>query len=76
MTLDTRVAQGREYGHEICHHRVIGRLVDCHTSQALVQAVTNGRGHACGAICCKRRCQLDQDVVEHIQPHRDRVKIA
>ena len=76
MPLNKRVAQRREYGRKVRHHRVICGLVNFHIAQALRQSVPNGRDDACGAVRWQRRSQLDHDVPEHIQTHRDRVKIA
>ena len=76
MHLNTRVAQGREYGRKVRHQRVIGGFVNFHIAQALRQTVPNGSDDACGAIWWQRRGQLDHDVPEHIQTHCDRVKIA
>ena len=75
MHLDTRVAQGREYGRKVRHHRVIGGFVNFHIARALRQTVPNGSDDACGAIGWQRRGQLDHDVPEHVQTHLDRVKI-
>lgn len=55
MHLDTRVAQGREYGREVRHHRVIGGVVNFHIAQAVRQTVPNGSDDACGAIYWQRR---------------------
>ena len=61
---------------KVSHHRDVGGLIKLHIAQAFRQAVLNGCGDASGAIWWQRRCQLDQDVPEDIQPHCDRVKIA
>ena len=70
MPLNTRVAQGGKDGRKVRQHRVIGGLINFRIAQALRQAVPKGRGDAGGAIGWQRRCQLDQDVREHIQSKR------
>ena len=75
MHLNIRVAQGREDGRKVRHHRVVDGFVNFRIAQAFRQTVPNGSDDACGAIWWQRRGHLDHDVPEHVQTHLDRVKI-
>jgi len=47
-----------------------------HIAQALRQTLPDGDCDAGSAVRWQRRCRLEQDVPQQIQPHRDGVKIA
>ena len=65
------LAQCREDGRKIRHHRSVAAFVDFHVADAAVEAIAQRRGEARRTVRWQRGHQFDPDVPEHIEAHGD-----
>ena len=70
------LAQCREDGRKIRHHRVVAAFVNFHVADAAGEAIAERRGEVRCTVRWQRSHQFDHDVPEHIEPHGDYAKFG